>query len=169
MVSGTISLLCSRCFSPFLHSTCSLSVSQEYLALPDGPGGFSQDSSCPDLLRITLTQNIVACKGLSPAAARLSSTVPFPMSCVCRGPTTPQPPKRLRFGLLRFRSPLLAKSRLFSSPAGTKMFQFPAFASVDSRPSAWRVYPFGNSGIKGYLHLPRTYRSLSRPSSPLRA
>ena len=35
-VSGTISLLCSRCFSPFLHSTGSLSVSREYLALRDG-------------------------------------------------------------------------------------------------------------------------------------
>ena len=31
------------------------------------------------------------------------------------------------------------------------------------------VVPFGNSGVKGYLHLTRTYRSLSRPSSPPRA
>ena len=54
MGSGTISLFCSKCFSPFLHSTGSLSVSQEYLALPDGPGGFGQDSSCPDLLRMPL-------------------------------------------------------------------------------------------------------------------
>ena len=30
-------------------------------------------------------------------------------------------------GLLRFRSPLLAESLLFSSPAGTEMFHFPAF------------------------------------------
>ena len=41
-------------FSPFLHSTRSLSVSREYLALPDGPGRFAQDSSCPALLRIPL-------------------------------------------------------------------------------------------------------------------
>ena len=34
-----------------------------------------------------------------------------------------------RFGLLPVRSPLLGESLLFSSPAGTKMFQFPAFAS----------------------------------------
>ena len=54
MVSGTISLPCSGCFSPFLHSTGSLSVSREYLALPDGPGWFTQDSSCPALLRIPL-------------------------------------------------------------------------------------------------------------------
>ena len=54
MGSGTISLPCSGFFSPFLHSTRSLSVSREYLALPDGPGGFGQDYTCPDLLRILL-------------------------------------------------------------------------------------------------------------------
>ena len=54
MVSGTISLFCSKCFSPFLHSTGSLSVSREYLALPDGPGRFTQNSSCSALLRIPL-------------------------------------------------------------------------------------------------------------------
>ena len=53
-VSGTFSLPCQGCFSPFPHGTCSLSVSQEYLALPDGPGRFRQDSSCPALLRILL-------------------------------------------------------------------------------------------------------------------
>ena len=31
------------------------------------------------------------------------------------------------FGLLRFRSPLLAESFLLSFPPGTKMFQFPGF------------------------------------------
>ena len=54
MVSGTISLPCSGCFSPFLHSTGTLSVSREYLALPDGPGRFTQNSSCSALLRIPL-------------------------------------------------------------------------------------------------------------------
>ena len=31
------------------------------------------------------------------------------------------------------------------------------------------VAPFGDPGIRGHLHLPRAYRSLSRPSSPSRA
>ncbi len=53
-VSVTISLSCLRCFSPFLHSTGSLSVSCEYLALADGPAGFTQDFSCPALLRVPL-------------------------------------------------------------------------------------------------------------------
>ena len=49
-----------------------------------------------------------------------------------RDPTTPhtQPLPgltRIRFGLIQFRSPLLPESRLFSLPAGTEMFHFPAF------------------------------------------
>jgi hypothetical protein len=67
-VSGTISLPCSGCFSPFPHGTGSLSVSQEYLALPDGPRRFSQDFTCPDLLRIPLYNiNTYAYRGLSPS------------------------------------------------------------------------------------------------------
>ena len=53
-VSGTISLPCSGCFSPFPYGTGSLSVSEEYLALTDGAGKFMQDSSGPALLRILL-------------------------------------------------------------------------------------------------------------------
>ena len=37
---------------------------------------------------------------------------------------------RRRFGLVPVRSPLLGESCLLSLPAGTKMFQFPAFASM---------------------------------------
>ena len=47
----------------------------------------------------------------------------------CRSPTTPVMPKHNRFGLFPVRSPLLGESLLFSFPAGTKMFQFPALAS----------------------------------------
>ena len=77
------------------------------------------------------------------------------------------------FGLLRFRSPLLAQSRLMSLPAGTEMFHFPA-----SRPRGLcvqprvmgdkphRIAPFGNPRIKVCLPLPGAYRSLPRPSSP---
>ena len=54
MVSGTISLFYSKFFSPFPHGTSSLSVSQEYLALTDGPARFTQGFTCPVLLRILL-------------------------------------------------------------------------------------------------------------------
>ena len=54
-----------------------------------------------------------------------------------RGPTTPKGPEPPRFGLCPVRSPLLGVSLLFSLPAGTKMFQFPAFASAIS---GWPVF-----------------------------
>ena len=56
-VSGTISLPCLGYFSPFPYGTGSLSVSKEYLALPDGAGRFRQDFSGPALLRILLVLN----------------------------------------------------------------------------------------------------------------
>ena len=86
-------------------------------------------------------------KGLSPAAARLSRRFRSHAQVQYRGPTTPRRPRPPRFGLLPVRSPLLRESLLFSLPAGTKMFQFPAFASRPSRdgsPSGCRVVPFGN-------------------------
>ena len=65
-VSGSISLPCSGCFPPFLHSTGSLSVFCEYLALRDGPRGFRQDFTCPALLRITSTCIILRIRGFHP-------------------------------------------------------------------------------------------------------
>jgi hypothetical protein len=83
-----------------------------------------------------------------------------------RGPTTPrmQPLPGItqtRFSLIRFRSPLLTESRLFSLPAGTEMFHFPAFpphtlcVQVWVTPHDWgRVSPFGNSRISARLTAP---------------
>jgi hypothetical protein len=62
-VSGTISLPCLGYFSPFPYGTGSLSVSKEYLALPDGAGRFRQDFSGPALLRILLVLNRVYLRG----------------------------------------------------------------------------------------------------------
>ena len=73
-------------------------------------------------------------RGFAYAALTLSGPafqrVPLPLSSgAVAGPTTPGGALRHpRFGLIRVRSPLLAESFLFSFPAGTEMFQFPAFA-----------------------------------------
>ncbi len=84
-----------------------------------------------------------------------------------RDPTTPytQPLPgltRIRFGLIQFRSPLLPESRLFSLPAGTEMFHFPAFPPHCLCVQQWvtahddcRVSPFGNPRIKAWLTTPR--------------
>lgn len=87
-------------------------------------------------------------------------------------PTTPhaQPLPgitHIRFSLIQFRSPLLPESRLFSLPAGTEMFHFPAFPPhclcVQQRVTAHddcRVSPFGHPRITARLTAPR---GLSRP------
>ena len=77
MVSGSISLRYSRFFSPFPHGTGSLSVSQEYLALADGPAKFRQGFTCPALLRIPLFIILVTHTGLSPSMVLLSSNFRF--------------------------------------------------------------------------------------------
>ena len=131
MISGSVSLLCSRCFSPFPHGTGSLSVSREYLALRDGPRRFGQDFSCPALLRCQLVL-CRKCRVRDFHPLRYGFPAVSPISCRTRGagPSTPDGALRhLRFGLLRVRSPLLTQSRLLSSPPGTEMFQFPGFAS----------------------------------------
>ena len=79
-------------------------------------------------------------------------------------PTTQPLPGITRdwFSLIRFRSPLLSESRLFSLPAGTEMFHFPAFPPhrlcVQRRVTAHddcRVSPFGHPRIKARLTAPR--------------
>ena len=87
-------------------------------------------------------------------------------------PTTPsaQPLPgitRRRFGLFRFRSPLLTESRLLSLPVGTEMFHFPTFppltlyiqARVTGHDSC-RVSPFGHPRITARSAAPR---GLSQP------
>ena len=83
-------------------------------------------------------------------------------------PTTPRAPRRPRFGLAPFRSPLLGGSLLFSFPPTTWMFRFVGFASVYNgcHASAWRVAPFGHPRISGCSRLPADFRGLPRPSSP---
>ena len=76
-VSGSLSLPCSGCFSPFPHGTRALSVSRECLALADGAAGFGQGSSDPALLRVQARLAAVPRTGLSPAPARLSRRVPL--------------------------------------------------------------------------------------------
>ena len=80
-------------------------------------------SRVPPYSRIDAALRIRGCHPLWPD---------FPDRSAYLAPTT---------GLLRFRSPLLAESRLMSVPPGTEMFQFPGFASPPYV-FRWR-YPIG--------------------------
>jgi hypothetical protein len=157
--------------------------------LGDGPPGFPRGFPCPVVLgNVAKEPPNFSPTGLSPSLAVLSRSLqlswwfvtPRPdRSRIKQRPATPRR-QRLRaitparFGLFRFRSPLLAESLLLSLPGGTEMVHFPPFASVelcvhptmtghDSR----RVSPFGRLRIKACLRLPEAFRSLPRPSSPL--
>ena len=124
----------SGCFSPFPHGTGSLSVAGECSALEGGPPGFGPGSSCPALL---------GKEGARPGGLRLRGSHPVPPAFPGRSAATPvshrtpgleprlasprntrapAPPGcdgRVGLGVARFRSPLLAGSRLISLPPGT--------------------------------------------------
>ena len=172
MVSGTISLFCSKCFSPFLHSTGSLSVSREYLALPDGPGRFTQNSSCSALLRIPLGfawLRIRSCHALwlyfpEHSAHQLS----------CHGVVLQPHPCRNMDGLgcSPFARHYWGNHCLFSFPAGTKMFQFPALASCNDQVACLQHAGLSHSEIRGskvictYPQLIAAYHVLHRLREP---
>ena len=141
--------------------------------MPDGPGRFAQDYSCPALLRIPLSLICVHVRNYHPLWLNFPE---HSSHCLCTTTWSYNPVHTLpyvRFGLFPVRSPLLGESlncflflqvlRCFSS------LRSPLNLSQDNHPSGNWVVPFGNPGIKGHLHLPRAYRSLSRPSSPPRA
>ena len=72
----------------------------------------------------------VSPKGLSPAMAGVSTPFGYARVSRIRPLLLPRSARRhaAGLGIVRFRSPLLAESLLFSLPAGTEMFQFPALA-----------------------------------------
>ena len=82
----------------------------------------------PRATQDSATLHMASYTGLSPSMERFSKRFYSPSFLRHRGPTTPTMPEHHRFGLFPVRSPLLGESLLFSLPAGTKMFQFPAFA-----------------------------------------
>ena len=121
------------CFSPFPHGTGSLSVIGECLALEGGPPRFIPGFTCPALLGIPLSGPRSFGYGALTLYRPASQPVPLDRGFLTRprrssdgteGPTTPRAatPGGLHahgFRLLRFRSPLLAQSRLISFPPGT--------------------------------------------------
>ena len=141
--------------------------------MPDGPGRFAQNSSCSALLRIPLS--LVSLR--LPDYHRLWLNFPehstHEQSTISRSYNPVYALPHMRFGLFPGRSPLLGESfdyflflkvlRCFSS------LGLPLYLGIDNYPSGNWVVPFGNPRIKGHLHLPAAYRSLSRPSSPVRA
>ena len=119
-----------------------------------GPPRFIPGFTCPALLGIPLSGPRSFGYGALPLFRPASQPVPLDRGFLTRprrssdgteGPTTPRAatPGGLHahgFRLLRFRSPLLAQSRLISFPPGTLMFQFPGLpppSLFDSARGCW--------------------------------
>ena len=131
---------------------------------PRIPAGFLVSCGTQVAARSDFAFRLRGCHPLWPAFPRRSATLSLRFLAA---PTTPAGASpRPRFGLLRFRSPLLAESfvyflflrvlRCFSSP------RWPHFKWCP----CGRVPPFGHPRITPYLPVPAVFRSLSRPSSP---
>ncbi len=74
------------------------------------------------------------------------------------------------FGLIRFRSPLLTESLRFLFLRVLRCFSSPGLLCLRSNTSSmYWVAPFGHLGINSCVPIPRAFRSLPRPSSPLKA
>ncbi len=153
-VSGSISLPSQGFFSPFPHGTSSLSVANEYLALESGLPSFPRDYTCPVVLRIPLrvrsSFGYMAITFCGPAFQRIHLKVGL-VTLLTRSYNPPV--QAQRFGLFRFRSPLLSESRLIYFPPGTEMVHFPGLARTHLciQRAVTRVYRVGfpHSDISG--------------------
>ena len=99
---------------------------QAYGMVPADSGRIAR---VPPYLGCPLGQSPVSATGLSPSMARLSRRLAYRELVLIAVPL-PRQSLLWRFGLLRFRSPLLAESHLLSFPRGTEMFHFPRFAPL---------------------------------------
>ena len=98
--------------------------------MPDGPGGFAQNYSCSALLRMPLSLVSLRLRGCHPLRPNFPERSSHDPSTTAWSYNPANALPHTRFGLFPVRSPLLGESLLFSLPQGTKMFQFPAFASL---------------------------------------
>ncbi len=74
------------------------------------------------------------------------------------------------FGLIRVRSPLLTESLRFLFLRVLRCFSSPGLLLLrGDMSSTCRVAPFGHLRINSCVPIPAAFRSLPRPSSPLKA
>ena len=175
-VSGTISL---RSRGTFHHSLTVLSAigHQGIFRLSGWSRQIHTGFLGPRATWVVLKRAVqISATGVLPSTPDLSHVLRLPIRFLTRRPAgrpikrTPTTPHtqplpgitRIRFGLIQFRSPLLPESRLFSLPAGTEMFHFPAFPPHTLCVQVWvtahddcRVSPFGHPRIKARLTAPR--------------
>ena len=113
----------------------------------DGPPRFQRNFTCSAVLRIHSGGNSFSITGLLPSMADFSKSIHLKSFLVTPCGMSYNPRKQaFWFGLFPFRSPLLRKSLLLSLPLGTKMFQFPRYASFILLSSDKRTAPLWTVG-----------------------
>ena len=88
-------------------------------------------------------------RGCHPLWRAFPGAFRYPRFFRVAGPTTPRAPRRPRFGLAPFRSPLLGGSLLFSFPPATWMFRFAGLASASRRMPRLPRGGLPHSGARG--------------------
>ena len=118
----------------------------------------------------TATNHLLTNTGLSPSAATLPKVFLFVNSSVIAVLQPRQCRNIAGLGYFPFARHYLGNHYYFLFLRVLRCFSSPGLPPirVSRIPAGW-VAPFGNLRIKSYLHFPAAYRSLSRPSSPLRA
>ena len=138
--------------------------------MADGTAGFRQDFPGPALLRIRLCCNSISNTRLSRSTAQLSRKFFYQIAF---NVVVLQP--RARRDAPGLGSSAFARHYLRNHCCFLFLQVLRCFSSLRSplilgnTSSRYWVPPFGYPRIKGYLLLPVAFRSLSRPSSPLRA
>ena len=138
--------------------------------MADGTAGFRQDFPGPALLRIQLRNDSISNTRLSRSMAILSRMF-FYQIIVDVAVLQPRARRNAPgLGCSAFARHYLRNHCCFLFLQVLRCFSSLRLPHIHgSIPSRYWVPPFGNPRVKGYLHLTVAYRSLSRPSSPLRA
>ena len=171
MIAGTISLRSQRFFSPFPRGTCSLSVSQEYLALPDGAGSFKRSFTGSALLRIPTRLACLRVRDYHPLWYNFPEVFHLTHCHLCRSYNPTVALTAVVWAVPRSLATTCGITVVFSSSGylDVSVHRVCPPTSRGTTPSTWWVFPFGHLRITSYLPIPAAYRSLSRPSSPLGA
>ena len=140
--------------------------------MADGPAGFTQDFSCPALLRILLRFIWLRVRGDRPLWHVFQT---FPLTifhAISQSYNPNNAGTSLVWALPRSLATTWGIIRLFSLPTGTKMFQFPAFAHYIRSVSNLQLDGLSHSEILGsmvictYPRLFAAYHVLHRLQEP---
>src|SRR5690606_31809641 len=129
------------------------------------PTGFLRSRGTQD----TTSAALHTCTGLSPVSPGFPSG--STSRCSSRSEVL-RPPKRrntLALASFPFARHYLGNHCYFLLLRLLRCFSSARSLLIDGMSSTYRVAPFGNPRIRSHLPIPVAYRSLSRPSSPLRA